>query len=113
MVREDIDFKQPIQEIIVTMAEGNPGAARVLSQIAYTDPTLLVTLDDMNVRGVQVWIGYKDYCHEKLERFIRAIRERNNRMLATINQECNRLPSSDFRPKAVKAVGHHEREEIP
>ncbi|RLC88664.1 MAG: hypothetical protein DRJ03_01965 [Chloroflexi bacterium] len=112
MKREKIDFNQPAHDVIATMCEGNPGALRVLSQLALTDPTLIVALDDMNIRGPQVWLGYKDHCREKLEVFTRCIRERDARMITTINEEYARYPSDEFRPKAVEAVGHSEREEL-
>lgn len=112
MKRKEIDFKQNITDVIAEMAEGNPGAARVLSQIAFTDPTLLVTLDDMNIRGPQVWLGYKDHSGERLEVFIKNIKGRNTRMIGTINREYEKFPSREFRPKAVVSVGHGKREEI-
>lgn len=110
--RKDIDFNQDIREVIAQMSEGNPGALNVLSQLAFTDPSLIATLDDMNIRGPQIWLGYKDHCGQKLERFTRCIRERDQQMLDTINKEYTRHPTSEFRPKAVRAVGHGEREEI-
>jgi hypothetical protein len=112
MKREPVDFKKNIVDVVTALSEGNPGAMRVLSQIAFTDPTVLVALDDMNIRGPQVWLGYKDASAEMLEVFIKSIRDRDVRMIDTINREYSKFPPRDFRPKAVVSVGHGEREEI-
>lgn len=112
MRRQPIDFNQDIREVIALMSEGNPGALNVLSQLAFTDPTLIAVLDDMNIRGPQIWLGYKDHCGQQLERFTRCIRERDAAMLNTINRNYAMYPPSEFRPKAVQAVGRGEREEI-
>jgi hypothetical protein len=111
-LRKPIDFNQDIKEVIIQMCEGNPGALNVLSQLAFTEPELIAILDDMNIRGPQIWLGYKDHCGQQLERFTRCIRERDAAMLNTINKEYAKYPPSKFRPKAVQAVGHGKREEI-
>lgn len=105
--REPVDFNGPLMGIVMAMSEGIPGAVHVLMSLIATDPVLLVTLDDMNIRGSQVWLGYKDHCGEKMERFTRCIRQRDTRMLHTINREMARCKGDQ--PAAVRFDGDGAR----
>lgn len=77
------------KDIIIGMCEGNPGGLRVSMQIFGSDPVhglmRLLDLDDMNIRGARIWIGYKDHCGEDLEKFIECIKSRDPEMVKTIN----------------------------
>jgi len=78
-------------EMIVSMAEGNPGAATVMGQMLKLDRDNIlhiISLDDMNIRGQQVWVGYKDHCEENMDKFIEAIKARDSEMVDTINKNC-------------------------
>lgn len=92
MTRTNIDISQNLQNAILTMAEGNPGAITVLGtclkeqgQMDFIIGTLL-DLDDMNIRGSQIWIAFKDYCGENLESFIEMVRQRDPNMVDMVNQ---------------------------
>jgi hypothetical protein len=71
------------------MAEGNPGAISVLASLLKEENGifLVLGLDDMNIRGTQIWIGYKDYCRSDIERFIECVLHRDKGMVETINKE--------------------------
>ena len=100
MNRSRIDLTDNLVEVIVKMAEGNPGAVTVLAQLA-KDPIGLMDilhLDDMNMRGPQIWIGYKDHCKSDLEAFRKAIRDRDPAMVATVNASRGTAPGT---PPAV------------
>lgn len=77
-------------ELAVIMSEGNPGALSVLIAIIHKDPVKgmfdILHLDDMNIRGPQIWIGYKDHCGQDLDRFLKALRERDAEMISKINK---------------------------
>lgn len=77
-------------DTLLAMAEGNPGAGTVLGEMMNgEDPaglTLVLHLDDMNIRGTQIWIGYKNHCGSDLKVFLQAIKDRDPAMVATINE---------------------------
>ncbi len=87
MNREKISTRMGLTSIITTFSEGNPGALRVLLQLLESpaDLVLVLSLDDMNIRGSQIWIGYKDHCGEDMDAFREAIRSRDAKMVETIN----------------------------
>lgn len=108
-------------DVIVKMAEGNPGATVVMAEMLKADPDnlmLILSLDDMNIRGSQIWVGHKDYCgamregdkepltkEEQMKRFIQAIKDRDPKMIEKINEECFH-PDLEFEGYKEKAVTH-------
>ncbi|MDJ0952458.1 MAG: hypothetical protein QNJ81_02140 [Acidimicrobiia bacterium] len=92
MAREKIDLKDNLKDVIVKMAEGNPGGLTVMMKIMEVDPMdglfRLLDLDDMNIRGSQIWVGYKDHCGQDIATFIEKIKDRDPEMVDTINREC-------------------------
>ncbi|KKL93772.1 hypothetical protein LCGC14_1871420 [marine sediment metagenome] len=88
-MREPIDFMVSTQLVINQMSEGIIGVVVVLAALVTEGhPLLINTLDDMNIRGSQIWVGYKDHCGENIELFIRCIQARCPDMVNTINTEC-------------------------
>ena len=103
-MRPKIELTDSTQDVFVKMSEGNPGALTVLMDMFNGDPNnvlLVLSLDDMNIRGPQIWVGYKDYCgamregdekppskEEILARFMKAIEDRDPEMVKAINDEC-------------------------
>ena len=89
MARKKIDLKTSILEVLTLMSEGNPGAANVLGQMMQKDPDTglikILHLDDMNIRGTQIWLGFKDHCGQDMERFMQAILDRDQQMVDEIN----------------------------
>lgn len=87
-MRKNINLHMNIQTVIMEMSEGNPGAVSVLTQILTNHPmgfASILSLDDMNIRGSQIWVGYKDHCKENLQIFIDCITKRDKEMVDTIN----------------------------
>jgi len=106
--REPIKLTDTMKETIIKMCEGNPGGLRVLMEVYSKDPIHILTLDDMNIRGWQIWVGYKDYCNCDLDLFIAKLKERSVDMVNIINQEAIRakdpvraVTSGASRPKGV------------
>ena len=87
--REPIKLSTKIADMIAIMSEGNPGRLRILLELR--DPISILGLDDMNIRGWQIWIGYKDYCGSDLEKFRECIRNRDSEMVNTINKSAIRM----------------------
>lgn len=115
--REPINLDDTTMDVLLKMAEGNPGAITVLSQLLERDdptglPGLLtiLSLDDMNMRGPQIWVGYKDHCGEDIEAFAAAVNSRDPEMIATVNAESGvderAVPSgAAFNLKAGRGMG--------
>ena len=90
--RKEFPLTATLRDVVIDMSEGNPGALQVLMDLL-SDPTgfvLLMTLDDMNIRGTQVWIAFKDYAKEDMAVFIEAIRTRKQEMVDVVNLEGER-----------------------
>jgi hypothetical protein len=75
---------------ITRMVEGHLGAARVLAELydGYGLGALMamIDLDDMNMRGEQIWIAFKEWCREDLHLFITKVTERDPLMVECVNK---------------------------
>jgi hypothetical protein len=89
IMNEKIGISDTFKDVIVKMADGNPGALRLCMDLMKDalGPIYLLHLDDMDIRGCAIWIGYKDYCKQDLERFKNLITERNPDMISFIKKE--------------------------
>lgn len=89
--RQPINPSMSIEDIASTLSEGNIGAlTTVLSLVREVGPLakpFLLRLSEMNIRGPQIWVGYKDHCGCDLSKFIDAISTNDPSFLATINAE--------------------------
>ena len=112
-MREKITGSISIQQMVILMSEGNPGGLSVLCKLLDKSPevnfTYLLDLDDMNIRGSQIWIGYKDYCKEDLEEFKKAVRGRDSKMVEMINYEMSGFGTVPLKEKAVTGGASFER----
>ena len=90
--RRKIGLGTPLFDVIDAMSEGNPGAIRVCCEIVKASPLdgfiTLLHLDDMGVRGSQIWVGFKDFANENLEDFVAAVFRRDPEMVRKINEQC-------------------------
>lgn len=87
-MRKKIELKDSVQDIAVKMAEGNPGALTVIMKMLEKDADgvfQLLSLDDMNIRGTQIWVGFKDYCEMDMDKFVECIKKRDLGMVTRIN----------------------------
>lgn len=85
---------------MLTMGEGNPGALAVLMQLLENPDFkesvhIILSMDDMNIRGSQIWVAFKDHCKQDLELLKKLVLARDKELIATVNKEC---------PGAEKAV---------
>lgn len=106
MSRPKINISGSTMDLLTTMSEGNPGAITVLMKMIEAGEEnliLILGLDDMNIRGSQIWVGYKDYCEENIETFLACVRDREQGMVDQINEECYR-PDLDYEGYDQKAV---------
>ncbi len=91
--REPIKLNDNFMNSIIKMSEGNPGGLRVLLDLMNKELGLIyiLGLDDMNIRGWQIWFGYKDHCNSNIEKFIECIKNRDIEMINIINKEAMRM----------------------
>ena len=88
-MREKINLNMTPWDLAVLLSEGNPGGLSVVMQILNgPQPLALLSMDDMNIRGTQIWVGYKDYCGEDIDKFLKCLKDRDQSMVDTINNEC-------------------------
>lgn len=88
--RPKLDLNDTMIENIMKMTDGNPDAIVGLTSMLKADKTggmLLLGLDDMNIRGSQIWEAYKYLYHEDGEKFAKAVSKRDPKMVDFINQE--------------------------
>lgn len=87
--RKEITLNTSTMDVVVMMAEGNPGALNVIIELLKRGPdgiVYLLHLDDMNIRGSQIWIGFKYYCGQSVNKLIECIVNRDQGMIDKINE---------------------------
>lgn len=99
MKHEKLALTDSLQDVVAKMSDGNPGAISVMVQMLDPDPMdafgLLLSMDDMGMRGPAVWIGYKDYCNQDMAAFKKAVKDRDPAMLDLIRK--NGYAVSEYR----------------
>jgi O-acetyl-ADP-ribose deacetylase len=99
---------------LLTMSESTLGTGRILvgalNRLGETSGMILISsLDDMNIRGPQIEIAYKDYCGQNFDYFVSEVIKRSKWMVEYVNwTSLNR----GFEEKAVihGASNPYERE---
>jgi len=86
--RKKLTLDMSTMQLLTEMSEGLPGGIVVLTRLMEEPDgiTFILGLDDMNIRGTQIWIGFKDYCGEDIEKFKKAITDRDPKMVDAINK---------------------------
>ena len=87
-VRLDTDFK----ELLILMSEGNSDAMSVIFELTkhHDGIATVLHLDDMNIRGWQIWVGYKDFCGADLLKFKKLAQNRDKEMIKYINDHAEK-----------------------
>ena len=100
--REYVKTSDSIPTLLEKMSEGNPGAASVLSRFMIVPTGLMniLDMDDMNIRGSQIWVAYKDYCGEDIDILTHSLTSRDGDLVKCVNIETAR------RGGGAKAVLH-------
>jgi len=97
--RAEIDINGSVFDMLMLMSEGNPGASTVLSQLMYkydAGALRVFDLDDMNIRGPQIWVAYKDHCNCDIDMFCERIKKRDSTIVDTVNAEMKLDPSFEW-----------------
>lgn len=88
--RKKIELDDSVFDVIYKMSDGLPGAIVGMTELMKSDETgimLLLGLDDMNIRGSQIWEAYKYLYNEDGKKFADAVRKRDKEMVDFINEE--------------------------
>lgn len=110
--REKIKLNDSMMDLITKMSEGHAGGLAALINLMGKDENgimLMLGLDDMNIRGSQVWVAYKHLYNEDAEKLAKAIIKRDPKMVDFINEE---LASVDGE-KAVTSGASFDRTKQP
>jgi hypothetical protein len=97
--REEINIDGSVLDMLLLMSEGNPGAATVLSRIMNkcdAGAMSIFDLDDMNIRGSQIWVAFKYVCNEDLDMLCEKLKKRDPSMVEAINKEMSRIPTYEW-----------------
>ena len=85
MGTERVTLEMSIEDIVLALAEGNPGAARVcvelLAKGEEIDPDnalggfgTMLLLDTLGLYGSRIWMLYKDVCGQDLVKMVAVLR---------------------------------------
>lgn len=81
--------KMPVKEAIMHLCNGNPGGLNVLmmcvTNTQYTKRTIPHILD-LDLRGSDLWVVYKDLAKGDLETFAKMLEEKDPNVIAYINE---------------------------
>lgn len=112
MQRQEILPTDTPFDIITKMSEGVPGASVLLSSAVKNDMRgwfLVMELDNMNMRGSQIWLAYKDYCGENIELFWDCVKNHDAKMIDAVNIESAKCGQKD---KAIQVGGSSHKENL-
>lgn len=115
--RSDLNIFNDYAAVVAQMSEGNPGALDAMMQAIrqIETPSLvcefLLSLDDMNMRGQQIYVAYSDYSGRDAMKFVENAVLRDPEMVAKVNRECAyHSEYGSFLHKAVTAGGSSNRQ---
>jgi len=90
--RHKIQFDGDIQAVMREVSEGHPGTMSLLQTMFDRGDDALrelcVNLDDMNMRGKQVWVAYSQCCDNTIDLFFKMVNERDPGMIIYVNSMC-------------------------
>lgn len=95
MMREAIGLNDTLHDVAAKMGDGNPGGINIAMQfltanaekIGFEGWIVLMDLDDMNIRGSQLWAAYKDFADCDLVALAKAARARSLELVDAVNEE--------------------------
>ena len=75
--------KEFMIRLVGEMSEGNPGAITVMTEMIKKDllsgMASIFIIDDMNIRGSQIWICYKDVCNCDIDKLMKMLADDTER----------------------------------
>ncbi len=87
-IREEINMTASTKDMLFLLSEGNPGGLNVLMQlVAKSELFTILNMNDMNIRGTQIWLCYKDVCGQDMDLLIEKCRNRDEDMVKYVNEQ--------------------------
>ncbi len=78
-------------DVVTKITQSNFGALMVINQFIELYPksvlAKIIILEELNLHGPEIWIGYKDYCGQDINKFIECLDKRDMEMMAMIKKE--------------------------
>lgn len=107
-MRKKIELRMSPTDALAIMAEGNPGAISAMIKLMDNPNGFfdVLRLDDMNMRGPQIWVAFKDVCKGDVELFRQKIRERDSAMITQVNKEM--FMDESWKEHAKGPAGHQD-----
>lgn len=85
-------------QVAIIMSQGHRHTLKLLTMCIDVNPYLLVHLNDMNMRGPQIWTAYYYFAEGIYEKFESCVLGRDTEMVNYVNKAC---PG----PRAVREGG--------
>ena len=101
--RERLSATATMNNLLATLAEGHPGSAdvlRLICQFALSPLDTLFDLDDMNIRGRQIWHAFHQVCDGDFNEFLFRLDGRDPDLVSAVN-----LLTLGERERAVESGG--------
>lgn len=75
------DLNATIIDIVTSLVDGDPGAMRVLAQMLQDpmDVFNVLLFDTYNIYGSDIWIAYKDYAGQDIDKLTHALKNQDER----------------------------------
>jgi len=98
-----MDLRKEIENNIIEMCQGNPGALTVLAHVANAlgarDALVFFKqMKEMNLTGTNVWLAFKDACGGDLGKMIESIRANDPAMVEAVNRWADPSRAARLRP---------------
>lgn len=86
--RQEIDPTADFRSFLVEMSENNTGGLTVLMELMKDLDGIfyICLLDEMNIRGTQIWVAYKKHAKQSIETLKDSIKKKDGEMLRVVNE---------------------------
>lgn len=90
--RPPIDLNWDIKDLVAFMCEGNLGGLSVMMHMLREGDVgeamhAILLMDDMNIRGPQIWVAFKYACKGNIEELKERLKKRDPTLIEYINTE--------------------------
>lgn len=85
--RVSIRREMSLEAICLLMSEGNREVYKLMVMAGQVDPNIILTLDTMNIRGVQAYYIFFEYCNGWFPKFKGCVLSKEQEMLDWVNKK--------------------------
>lgn len=101
MANERITASMDMQEMLITMSEGNPGAQTCMMEMLQTDPMArldILYFDSMGIYGSKIYMLWNDCCGRDMSKFEETIQYLRSGAVSKeeIHENLNRVRAVPF-----------------